>query len=114
LSDDRTVVYRAAAGDGTSSLGSVPLSGGPSRQILSQFVSTTTFRMSPDGRSIAYVSSTDPKNIWVQAIDDGAPRPLTRFTEKDITSFTFSPDGRRLAITRGTSLADIVLIKGFR
>jgi Tol biopolymer transport system component len=134
---------------------SAPLSGGPSRQILKQFVSNTTFRMSPDGRllrfnggvangravsmlcdlpdctnpratemrpgqwtpderSIAYVDNTDLKNIWVQPIGGGAPHPLTKFTEKDITSFTWSPDGKRLAITRGTVQADIVLIKGIR
>ncbi len=68
----------------------------------------------PDGRGIAFSDNTDPKNIWVQPIDGGAPRPLTRFTDKTINDFAWSPDGTRLAITRGTALADIVLIKGIR
>lgn len=68
----------------------------------------------PDGRGIAFSDNTDPKNIWVQPIDGGPPHPLTRFTDKTINYFAWSPDGRRLAITRGTTLADIVLIKGIR
>jgi hypothetical protein len=39
---------------------------------------------------------------------------LTKFTDKTIRDFAWSPDGKRLAIPRGTSLADIVLIKGIR
>jgi Tol biopolymer transport system component len=155
LSDDRTVVYWEFAANGTPGLWSVPLFGGPSRQILKQFVSNTPFKVSPDGRvlrfrggvvngravsmlcdlpdctnlratdmpegqwtpdgrGIAYVDNMDRKNIWVQPIAGGAPHPLTKFTEKDITSFAWSPDGKRLAITRGTLLSDIVLIKGIR
>ena len=68
----------------------------------------------PDGRDIAFTDSTDPKNIWVQPIDGGAPHPLTKFTDKTINDFAWSPDGKRLAITRSSTLADIVLIKGIR
>ena len=38
----------------------------------------------PDGQGIAFSDSTDPKNIWVQPIDGGAPHPLTKFTDKTI------------------------------
>ena len=68
----------------------------------------------PDGRGIAFSDSTDPKNIWVQPIDGGAPHPLTRFTDMTINDFAWSSDGKRLAITRGMTLADMVLIKGIR
>jgi Tol biopolymer transport system component len=68
----------------------------------------------PDSRSIAFSDNTDPKNIWVQPIDGGKPYPLTKFTDKTINDFAWSPDGKRLAVTRGTALADIVLIKGIR
>jgi len=148
-------VYWEFAVSGTPGLWSVPLSGGPSRQILKQFVSNAPFKVSPDSRvlrfrggvvngravsmlcdlpdctnprvtdlregqwtpdglGIAYVDIGDTKNIWVQPIAGGAPHPLTKFTEKDITSFTWSPDGKRLAIVRSTFMTDIVLIKGIR
>jgi hypothetical protein len=65
-------------------------------------------------RDIGFTDNTDPKNIWVQPIDGGAPHPLTTFTDKTINDVVWSPDGKRLAITRGASLADIVLLKGIR
>jgi Tol biopolymer transport system component len=67
----------------------------------------------PDGRSIAYVDSADPKNIYLQPVGGGASRRLTQFTEKNILDFDWSADGKRLAITRGSTLADMVLIRGF-
>jgi Tol biopolymer transport system component len=76
--------------------------------------SENVYRWTPDGRSLAYVDSADPKNIRIQPIDGGAPRQLTKFAEKDIVDFAWSPDGARLAITRRTQLSDMVLIKGFR
>jgi Tol biopolymer transport system component len=155
LPDDRTVLYLSNR-TGIQSIWSVPLSGGPPRELLHQFVpSNTSFGASPDGRrlkfgaafvngrrvymvcdlpdctnprdfsvragqwtpdgrGIAFTDSTDPKNIWVQPIDGGAPHPLTTFTNMTINDFAWSPDGKRLAITRGTTLADMVLIKGIR
>ena len=68
-------------------------------------------RWTPDKQSVA---SADQANVWVRPIAGGAPHPLTTFTDKTISDFTFSPDGKRLAVTRGTTLADIVLIKGIR
>jgi Tol biopolymer transport system component len=68
----------------------------------------------PDGRGIAFSDSTDTRNIWVQPIDGGAARPLTKFTDQTIQDFAWSPDGKRLAITRSTFLADMVLIRGIR
>ena len=155
LPDDKTVLYHSSS-SGIVSLWSVPLAGGPSRELLHRFVQARSLSVSPDGHRLKFVSgsvdgrpvvlvcdlpdctnprdvavpprglwtpdgrgfafsdSTDPKNIWVQPIDGGAPHPLTRFTEKTIRDFAWSPDGKRLAITRETTLADLVLIKGIR
>jgi Tol biopolymer transport system component len=154
LRDDRTVLFTSNR-SGVQAMWSVPLAGGPAREILHRFVGAGSLLESPDGRrllfsggvvdgrslnmvcdlpdctnphewpvrlgrwtpdghGVAYVDRTDPKNIWVQPIDGGSPRPLTKFTEKDVRDFAWSPDGARLAITRGTGLADIVLIKGIR
>jgi len=71
-------------------------------------------RWMPDGRGVAYVNPSDVKNIWVRPIDGGAARPLTQFTDKVVVDFGWSPDGKRLAVTRGSMLIDIVLIKGIR
>ena len=158
LPDDRTVLYLSNH-SGIQTLWSVPLSGGPSRELLHRLLYSgigTFERVSrrppaevrrssavdgrraalvcdlpdctnprdfavpslalwtPDSRGMAFSDSTDPKNIWVQPIDGSARHPLTKFTEKTIIDFAWSPDGKHLAITRGTSLADIVLIKGIR
>jgi Tol biopolymer transport system component len=66
----------------------------------------------PDGRGIAYSSEG---NLWVQALDGGAPRQLTRFTDsRPIGSFAWSRDGKRLAIARSTVTNDIVLFQGLK
>jgi len=78
------------------------------------FVVPPLSKWTPDSRGMAFSDSTDPRNIWVQPIDGSGRHPLTKFTEKTILDFAWSPDGKRLAITRGTRLADIVLIKGIR
>jgi len=68
----------------------------------------------PDGHGFAYLNPQQPANIWVQPIDGGPARPLTRFTDRRIRGFAWSPDGTRLAVARATVLSDLVLIKGFK
>ena len=64
----------------------------------------------PDGRGVAYANNG---NLWVQPLNGGAPRQLTRFTDgRPIRSFAWSRDGQRLAITRSTVTNDIVLFEG--
>ena len=64
----------------------------------------------PDGSGVAFARDG---NLWVQATEGGAPRPLTRFTDtRPIGSFAWSRDGTRLAITRVTVTNDIVLFRG--
>lgn len=56
---------------------------------------------SPDGRSIAYVTSTEPEKIWyatshlaVAAADGSGPeRVLTRSLDRNVSNPTWSPDG---------------------
>jgi dipeptidyl aminopeptidase/acylaminoacyl peptidase len=71
-------------------------------------------KWTPDGRGWAYRNPNDLANIWVQPIDGGPARPLTQFTDRQVTSFNWSADGKRLAVTRATVLSDLVLIKGFK
>ncbi len=156
LPNGQTVLFLSNR-SGEQAIWSVPLAGGPAREVVHRFVGSGSLRVSPDGRQLvfgagvvdgrlqtilcdlpdcayprevpvqsgasrwtpdgrglAYVDRTDPKNIRIQPIVGGAPRQLTTFSEKSIVDFAWSPDGKRLAITRRTQLSDMVLIKGFR
>ncbi|HYB69127.1 MAG TPA: S9 family peptidase, partial [Candidatus Bathyarchaeia archaeon] len=46
-------------------------------------------RLSPDGRTVAYVAPVDGvRNLWVAPVDDlPSARPVTRVTERPIWSF---------------------------
>ena len=69
-------------------------------------------RWTPDGRGVAYAHQG---NLWVQALDGGPPRQLTRFTDaRLIRSFAWSRDGQRLAIARTSVTDDIVLFTGLK
>ncbi|MDT4897560.1 MAG: eukaryotic-like serine/threonine-protein kinase [Acidobacteriota bacterium] len=72
-------------------------------------------RWTPDGRSLVYSEERDGvANLWTQPIEGGAPKQLTKFTTERIYNFATSRDGKQFAISRGTSSADIILIKDFR
>ena len=52
---------------------------------------------SPDGKSVAYLSTqSGHANIWLVASGGGKGRPVTELKE-DISSFQWSPDGRSIA-----------------
>ena len=69
----------------------------------------------PDGRSIVYgVTKKGVTNLRAQPVDGSAPKQLTNFTSPGIGSFDFSCDGKQLAVSRGTSIRDVVLISGFK
>jgi len=53
-------------------------------------------------------------NIWIQAVDGGPPRQLTRFDSGRISDVDVSRDGRRLVVARGERVQDVVLIRDFR
>lgn len=53
-------------------------------------------------------------NVWVQSLDGGEPRPVTSLEEQFIWNFAPSPDGRQIALSRGTAVSDIVLVRDFR
>jgi dipeptidyl aminopeptidase/acylaminoacyl peptidase len=55
---------------------------------------------SPDGKSIAYITGGDPKDIWyatnnvaIVPVAGGAPKVLTTGLDRNISRPTFSPDG---------------------
>ena len=70
--------------------------------------------LSGDGKTVFAIDPNDPRNILAQPIDGSAPRPLTRFTDKEIADLNLSPDGMQIAITRVSRVSDVVLIKGLK
>ena len=71
-------------------------------------------RFSASGRELAYVD-TSGFNLWLQSLDGGPARQLTRFTDrKTVAHFDWSRDRSRLALLRTTTSKDIVLLKGLK
>ena len=87
----------------------LPLSGdGPWRRFP---IPQTWVQFSPDGRGLTYVDEHDGvSNIFIQPLDGGPPRQITRFDTDRIFSFAWSRDGKLLALTRGNRNADVVMI----
>ncbi|HEX8847544.1 MAG TPA: protein kinase [Pyrinomonadaceae bacterium] len=68
-----------------------------------------------DERTLVYSeTNSDVSNLWTRPLEGGAPRQLTKFMSEKISSFARSRDGKQFAVARGTTSADIILIKDFR
>ena len=109
--DGRTLAFVARGSAEQASLLRVcGLPGCISSRTIGAATSETLISWTPDGSGVAFARDG---NLWVQATERGAPRPLTRFTDtRPIGSFAWSRDGTRLAITRITVTNDIVLFRG--
>ena len=71
-------------------------------------------RWTPDGKELAYVSSSSgASNIWIQPLDGGHFRKLTDFKEAEITSFAWSDGGRQILLVRDTRAYVPVLVRLF-
>lgn len=78
------------------------------------FTPDNRLRWTPDGKGIAYVSSSSgASNIWIQPLNGGPFRKLTDFKEAEITSFAWSHDGRQIVLVRDTRAYVPVLIRLF-
>jgi dipeptidyl aminopeptidase/acylaminoacyl peptidase len=100
------VVRRAVQRNGyASELWYVPLDGSASRRLTSGRVRDTGPRISPDGRSVAFIrrdldGRELPGRLMVVRTSGRAARPRPVGTGKlAASSFAWSPDGRRFAIT---------------
>ncbi|MGZ7042750.1 MAG: TolB family protein, partial [Thermoanaerobaculia bacterium] len=64
---------------------------------------------------LTYVSNLNGvSNIWLQPLDGGDARQLTRFEDGQIFYFDWTADGRDLVASRGEVTSNVVLIEGFR
>jgi eukaryotic-like serine/threonine-protein kinase len=71
-------------------------------------------RWAPDGKGLAYVSSSSgASNIWIQPLNGGPSRKLSDFKDAEITSFAWSDDGRQIVLVRDTRTYVPVLVRLF-
>jgi Tol biopolymer transport system component len=68
---------------------------------------------SHDGSTLYYNRFEGPGIVWKRPAAGGPPIQVTRF-EEAARYFDWSPDGKTLAVSRMSSLSDIVLITNFR
>ena len=97
----------------------VPFEGGQPTKLLDLLPGTDVSEMGavwlPDGRSLAYIVTSDGvSNIWSMPIDGGAPKQLTNFTSDQILWFDLSRDGKPTLFSRGDTTKDVVLISGIK
>ncbi|MCI0389976.1 MAG: winged helix-turn-helix domain-containing protein [Acidobacteria bacterium] len=72
------------------------------------------WRWTPDGKGLTYIDASDSFNIWIQPVDGGAPRRLTRFKSGAVHWMEWSRDGKSIALSRGDERRDVVLITDFK
>jgi eukaryotic-like serine/threonine-protein kinase len=72
-------------------------------------------RWMPDAESLLYVDTHDGNsNIWMQPLNGGAPKQITGFDSDQIFDFDLSRDGKQIILTRGTTVSDVVLMRGLK
>jgi Tol biopolymer transport system component len=92
----------------------IPVAGGPPR--LFDWHGVRGFvRWSADSRALMFMKQQgNVSNVWMQPLDGTPPRPVTKFEDQFIWNFAPSPDGKQLALSRGSAVSDIVLLRDFR
>src|ERR1700722_13434253 len=82
-----------------SSLWLVPASGGEPKRVTPPPGATNHPRGSPDGKTIAFISSRGGSSqVWLLPIDGGEPRQLTKLPV-DVSGPVWSPKGDKIAFT---------------
>jgi len=65
-----------------------------------------------DSRSIIFADARDnADNIWSQPLDGGPAKQLTNFKSGLIFAFEMSRDGKQIALSRGSQLDDVILLR---
>jgi dipeptidyl aminopeptidase/acylaminoacyl peptidase len=74
----------------------IPVGRGDARQLTRSPGSDTRARWSPEGKTIAFVSTRDGSSqLYLQSLDGGAPKRITKI-ETEADGVLFSPDGKYL------------------
>ncbi len=101
--DGAVIAYserRVVAGNDRTSLWLVAFDGGRPRRLTHGAWSDSRPRFSPDGRSLAFLSNRDDKDVTqlhVLPLDGGDATRLTSF-KRSVTEAEWMPDGRALAV----------------
>jgi serine/threonine protein kinase/Tol biopolymer transport system component len=112
--DGRRVRYRSTdeQNRGITFECDLPDCANPTKEIFTAGTSGRAWM--PDGRTVAHVDERDPMNVWIRPAAGAPARPVTRFTDREVTDVAWSPDGKRLIVNRRSSVSDVVLIRGVR
>ena len=87
----------------------IPANGGKMRTLP---LSGSMYRWHPSGRAISFVREENGRmDLWLQPLDDGAPRRLTQFSEGSIVDYAWAPDGTRAVVAHVVDSRDVVLMR---
>src|SRR5262249_23658142 len=119
--DGKLLAYVRDEGNGSSwKITIIPFAGGPPLKIFSVNSDTRPIsRWTRDGHAIIYNLTRGGRlsgvtNLFIQSLEGGPAKQLTKFTSETFFSFDWSPDGKWLACGRGSIGSDLVLISDFR
>jgi Tol biopolymer transport system component len=102
--------YRSGVPTEGAVLGILSIDRGDTIQLFK--ISLNQYRWTPDSKSILYVDHKEGVgNVWSQPVGGGPPKQLTQFKSGQMFSFDWSRDGKQSLASRGSTSADVVLIK---
>lgn len=69
----------------------------------------------PDDRGITLVVAPgELQNLWLQPVDGGDAKPMTKFDVPGVARREYSRDGKRIAIVRAEGIGNAIMITGYR
>ncbi|HKP68338.1 MAG TPA: hypothetical protein VJV05_03575, partial [Pyrinomonadaceae bacterium] len=96
----------------------VSAEGGPPLKTFSIPPNTNTTRgpvWMPDDKSITLiVSPGELQNLWLQPVDGGEAKPMTKFEVPGVARREYSRDGKRIAIVRAEGIGNAIMITDYR
>jgi Tol biopolymer transport system component len=110
--------YREDISNTPYKLAIMPFAGGDPTKVLDlppTFSGDPGLRWTPDGGAITFIDTVaGVSNIWSLTLDTGVRKQVTDFKSDQIFRFDWTGDGKQLALSRGTQMSDVVLIKDFK
>lgn len=89
--------------------------GGGARRLFNSHGVRGFARWTADSRGILFLRREgNVSNVWVQPLDGTEPRAVTKFDEQFIWNFAPSPNGKQIALSRGSAVSDVVVLRDFR
>jgi len=96
----------------------VSAEGGPPLKTFSIPPNTNTGRgpvWTPDDKGITLVVSPgELQNLWLQPVDGGDAKPMTKFEVPGVARREYSRDGKRIAIVRAQGVGNAIMITDYR